>query len=367
MVGTGKINSLQQHQLSQQLDQNQQRDEQKRKNFFNRLRQNENSPSDTVSTNNTIPESSTQTQVGGDQFAEFKNDSSSPSTNEQCVKTIVERLETINTTIAPIVPRIIESKCIEKLAAPTEAVTESHAPTKHPVITVNNSIAVSEATTVAADKEQVVPSKPKVDPVVVKPAANAATKSTSPEQLKVTKVRRNRNVDLALSTVVTTANSSLPLKNVTVKSATSQSLNRPLKDPKETMKENFHSKPILTTFSQQHQLKQQSRQLNPIEESIKSTKDNVLTVINTEGTTTAKGSSDGDLKGQQKLLKWCSLSGTFDEKHYVTNDSKLKQKKIYDEMEFEEFEVYDAANKVENSNVATSNSNECYDSLNSNK
>lgn len=59
-----------------------------------------------------------------------------------------------------------------------------------------------------------------------------------------------------------------------------------------------------------------------------------------------------------KLVNW-SITGAipnkFDEKQYIANDHKLKEKKKYDEMEFEEFEVFDP------------NKSECYDSLNSNK
>uniref|UniRef100_A0A1B0CX85 Uncharacterized protein n=2 Tax=Lutzomyia longipalpis TaxID=7200 RepID=A0A1B0CX85_LUTLO len=51
-----------------------------------------------------------------------------------------------------------------------------------------------------------------------------------------------------------------------------------------------------------------------------------------------------------KMVKWGTLN-KFDEKNYVTNDTKLKHKKKYDEMEFEEFEVLDP-------------NGECYDSLN---
>uniref|UniRef100_A0A1B0CX86 Uncharacterized protein n=1 Tax=Lutzomyia longipalpis TaxID=7200 RepID=A0A1B0CX86_LUTLO len=54
---------------------------------------------------------------------------------------------------------------------------------------------------------------------------------------------------------------------------------------------------------------------------------------------------------QNKMVKWGTLN-KFDEKNYVTNDTKLKHKKKYDEMEFEEFEVLDP-------------NGECYDSLNS--
>lgn len=53
-----------------------------------------------------------------------------------------------------------------------------------------------------------------------------------------------------------------------------------------------------------------------------------------------------------RLIKWESVNSKFDEKFFIANDQKLKQQKKYDEMDFEEFEVYDPRN-------------ECYDSLNS--
>lgn len=378
LVGTGKINSLQQHQqMNQQIRQNMQRDDDKRHSILHRLRQSSAEQTDGHDGKPILVpnEPKSSTDFVSNEFATPQENGS-----EKCVKQIIERLETTAAAQQSNAngPRIIDSKCVEKGQAedpcgPSQQKYVGHTGSKQvllskngenqpdlPVVTVNNSISI--AGTVAPTGE---PAKISI-PVKTRTESNyAAVKDVLEQKLKLQqmsaqqqalttakpKVVRNRNVDLALSIVSQKTNKS---------SATTDETSRPhavqFKDAKVSIKEKETPRPVLTTFSQQHQrLNQQKlKRINSKDRRAKSTPGELTEKNKCETNGEADGNNNNSDDAGQKMIKWGALNAKFDEKFYVTNDTKLKQKKIYDEMEFEEFEVYETVN-------------ECYDSLNSNK
>lgn len=381
LVGTGKINSLQQHQqMNQQIRQNMQRDDDKRHSILYRLRQSSAEQTDGHDGEPMlVPDEQKSKSKGGIDAASNEFATPQDNGNEKCVKQIIERLETTAAARQTSAngPRIIDSKCVEKVqgddhSGPMQSKhvgnigskqllcnKEGEDPSDSPVVTVNNSISI--AGTEAPNEE---PIKTTI-PVKARPESNyAAVKDVLEQKLKLQqkcaqqtaltatakpKVVRNRNVDLALSIV----------SQKTTKGPTKDETSRPLamqfKDAKVSIEEKEEQRPVLTTFSQQHQrLKQQKlKRSNSKNGRAKSTPGELSEKGADQRKCQTNGEADGNTRNNedagQKMIKW----GTFDEKFYVTNDTKLKQK-IYDEMEFEEFEVYETVN-------------ECYDSLNSSK
>lgn len=460
LVGTGKINSLQQHQqMHQQISQNLQRDEEKRRSILHRLQeqqQQQQSPNGASNHEDTNDSSKTTNAENGNSKKNHQDASSgtprTTPTGEKCVKQIVERLETTRSgagatktsavasrqtngakSNATGPPRIIDSKCIEKkssferssrppkpLVINTSKVTKEQqqqqkppeSRSESPLVTVNNSISIAGGAAVAGETEVTTSTAPEDANRTKKPESIYATakelleqkqaqRHAATQQQAKTKVVRNRNVDLALSIAKNQKNatdkkevSSQPPSGVNAKKLPAQV----------TTTTNGEQRPHLTTFSQQHnQLKRQkdkrvltkditSRNGKP--EKVSSTLSEVLydklpPVLEQVSTTQMPDSPDQDeaqhrhLQQQQqqgcidgqKMIKWGSLNATqkFDEKFYVSNDAKLRQRKVYDEMEFEEFEVYDtataaaAAAAAASATTTTTPVNECYDSLNSNK
>lgn len=431
LVGTGKINSLQQHQqMHQQISQNMRRDEEKRRSILHRLQEQQpqhqqQQPMSIVhegeDTSLQMSTECPETAAEGDAAPGSNN---SP-TGEKCVKQIVERLETTRGSAATVAtvtrppqtngatgnasvpPRIIDSKCIEKYESQSSssssaasvgqrtkpprqlvinpsavvAATEVNR-AESPVITVNNSISIADSASSGAaksHKESIYATAKELLEQKQKLLDAQQQQSGTPQSPK-TKVVRNRNVDLALSIVKnqksggapTTVNGSPASKEAAAK--------------QESVKTVAQQKPILTTFSQQHQLKQQkdnkrasvtslsSSKSNNSQDSLKNGKTGERTSPPVVGVSDKSGEAVG-VNEDQKMVKWGSLNGTaaavakFDEKFYVSNDAKLQQKKVYDDMEFEEFEVYDTATAGTTTAAAAAagNNNECYDSLNSNK
>lgn len=235
---------------------------------------------------------------------------------EESVRSLVNRLETgkINQTT---VPRIIESKCIEKMdrekslepvtinsqliEAKNERVGTVDLITQ---VTVNNHISIAKA----------------VGNVQFTAVIDNNNKS---------KVCRNKNVDLAFST---NKSGTKHLQNIENNENTNN-----FNDVKDTLlqkiEENENEK-----FNK-NKMFEKSIQVK----LTKCTESNNNTFLDAE-----RNVSDVN---SPRMVKWESLS-KFDDKFYVTNDVKLKDKTKYDEMEFEEFEVLDPHS-------------ECYDSLNS--
>lgn len=474
LVGTGKINSLQQHQqMHQQISQNMQRDDEKRRSILGRLQHS------TTSTTSNPPLSSTtgsKSPTSTNKKAAIKKGpltkSSDPETAEataakaaieKCVKQIVERLETTRSAAAVTSarqtsganpsngPRIIDSKCIEKLSG--EELSSSSAnngqqkPPKliinnitatacagvtdgggcglradSPVVTVNNSISIPDNVAEEKTRDESEPSiknnvKIRQESIyaaakeILEQKQQLQQKTAAQQQTGKTKVVRNRNVDLALSIVKNQKNVA-PSNVAAIKEERVVATNGGVqfKDAKESLKASSSSsspadkqkqqqqRPLLTTFSQQHSLLKQQKDKRMDPKKVNSGKqEKVVTPAGGVGrqeeqqqkknkkveeqkqpeavvtSSAANGvGEDSATKDGQRMIKWSSLNAKFDEKFYVSNDAKLKQKKIYDEMEFEEFQVYDttvaqggaAASQATTGGAVAS---ECYDSLNSNK
>lgn len=336
------------------------------------------------------------------------------SANEKCVKEIIELLETTNAASrqtsanSPSSPanstgmRAVEPKSTEKCttapAMPNTATGDTLSACSHakivgnlvrsaknvnatvendcgadmPVITVNNTISIAGA---AATEDLPVAHKPGNEENRQESVYAAAKDAIQQQQQKIatqlakTKVVRNRNVDLALE-IVKGQQQRIEKDGQNNTHVTNGVLIRDAKDALKEATENV--RPILTTFSQQHdKLKGVSRK----EKKNKKNRPLINGSMAGENKTIKEEVAD-DIENSnhttdsQRMVKWSSINTTFDEKFYVTNDMKLKQKKIYDEMEFEEFEVCDPITGASTGGGAGSTpvvASDCYDSLNSNK
>ncbi|XP_059614463.1 protein javelin isoform X2 [Phlebotomus argentipes] len=264
---------------------------------------------------------------------------------EQSVRTIVERLETGTIHQKPV-PRIIESKCIEKI--------DENKSQDGTTMTINNQLTEGKGGDHRLGPVEL------ITQVTVNNHISFCTPAAKEAATK-TKVCRNKNVDLAFS--MSNNHKSQPTPKPTkdkenhAKKA-SQSLEnlvngrsteQTFRDIKGHLSESGKAK---ITYRQQksHSIDSETHS-TPV---MRRFSDHILYDKNSadkapESTPTQ---SLGNLQQTPgKMVKWGTLN-KFDEKNYVTNDVKLKQKKKYDEMEFEEFEVLDP-------------NGECYDSLNS--
>lgn len=274
---------------------------------------------------------------------------------EESVRTMVNRLETgaIN---QKEFPRIIESKCIEKIVDPNKIIeTEQLIDTS---VSINNQMIDEQQSRLGpVDILRQVTVNNHINftpPVVVGDTVKAATTTTTSmtqrnqkhqnnhltETLRTNKVPRNRNVDLAFA------------------------MNKTAKEKSDEMKKVITNEVLLEPDENQQVNKTSFRNAKNL---LNETKDNetqmLIQVCSTKreiGVTVASNTTEGQEQQQQQstqsprqLVKLNTLS-QFDEKNYVANDVKLKQKPKYDEIEFEEFQVYDPNNA----------NNECYDSLN---
>lgn len=327
-----------------------------------------------------------------------EGDGDSEGLGEKCVRTIVEQLE-IHKGVQKAVPRIIESKCIEKTTSQEAGLNvvssilkavevtvnsqsvsplEDKPQMKTPPVTVNNHISFYETnksntnspnSSNTIEASGTVAEKNANEAAVAAKAAEATKAEAAKNQSR--KVCRNKNVDLAftisnngpaLSVIGSNNKKGGEGGMVVVKKEDQNGPKATFKSVKESIAES--PEPVITSFLLQGQNnKTDSAAVKLVTPENKS--------VDLEGLVDENNRSPGGLlrrfsdnirlnqkagteqpKEEGNLIKWTSLS-KFDEKFYVTNDVKLKHKKKYDEMEFEEFEVYDP-------------NNECYDSLNSN-
>lgn len=308
---------------------------------------------------------------------------------EESVRTLVSRLEYGAINQKPV-PRIIESKCIEKIGDQVKTASQqeqspltlsntthntsivdlANEPSLKPVadiiaqVTVNNHISFVAA-----------PMNTNPTPVVGKIMKPALTRTASQPQnsttqtKSITKVGRNRNVDLAYTSATTkSTTSTIPQKHNSI----SQQINA-----------EKNAKNLLNHISETHAMDPPPSMVStkkPSSTIAVTAQPPLNTTVhhatNPKGqqpkldtsaappaptTTALETTEDGNALLAPRLVKWNTLSW-FDEKNYVTNDVKLKAKPKYDEIEFEEFEVYDPNNPASNNS-----GNECYDSLNSSK
>lgn len=213
-------------------------------------------------------------------------------TAEESVRELVNRLEVVTTNQTNI-PRIIESKCIEKVNLPIPD-----------ELTINNQYFDTKSNV----------SDP-ADSITHVTVNNHITLKTPNKN----KLQRNKNVDLAY-------------QNGKVMSS------KPVKEMENIVKQNLDKSN--QSPSANHQTFEEAKEM------FSTAFDNISKV---------EDRLKDELVGHptnNRLVKWESINTKFDEKFFIANDLKLKEQKKYDEMEFEEFEVYDPRH-------------ECYDSLNS--
>lgn len=311
----------------------------------------------------------------------IQNRSSSPQPDaEESVRTLVSRLE-IGAINQKSMPRIIESKCIEKM---TDSIKTPDQQEQH-VLTVNNHSPVKDdprlrpvdiLTQVTVNNHISYSSPAQLNPhaiIAVQPQPPLPSTDTN----RLNKVGRNRNVDLAFNSMnKSVKTSSLLQSEVTQPSAksiiipaTATTTTKTIATsaaPKASERESQHASLINSAVSTTY-LKNAKNLLNHNSDAAATTQPPTMV-----STRRDSGNNNGDSTNHSnrndtadnieaagnpvgpRLVKWNTLS-KFDEKNYVTNDVKLKQKPKYDDIEFEEFEVFDPNNPP---------NTECYDSLN---
>lgn len=245
----------------------------------------------------------------------FNEDKKDLNEQEETVKDMVNRLEMKN--VAPTKPRIIESKCIEKATkdlGPKVTINHSFEQVKsHPSenVTVNNHM-ISMSKTLQPDESD-----------------TASLKS---------KVVRNKNVDSALETVMKRNDN---LKNLKPSWGDTENL---------ALKESFRELPELSHIRQSKwgsTCKMESVEMVKNQDKINNCALIKCYPKTESATKSAQKSTTGAEEKSIKMVNWSTVGNTLG-KEYIANDSSLVQAKIYDEMEFEEFEVigehYDSLN-----------------------
>lgn len=218
--------------------------------------------------------------------------------HEESVKDIVSRIETKKTAVASK-PRIIESRCIEKTS---KELTINHQSFEK--ANLDNVVTVNNHTNSGSSGD----SLPPQDDGVAK-----------------AKVVRNKNVDLAMASVAKRNEMRNP------KAGSGDAENLAPKDPqtKSSSKWSSSASKMESAEMVKHQdkinNKSHSRADAPPKSAQKSTDEKPI-----------------------KMVNWSTVGVSLG-KEYIANDRNLIQTKIYDEMEFEEFEVmgeqhYDSLN-----------------------
>lgn len=289
-----------------------------------------------------------------------RNNSVSNLDHEESVRTIIRRIES-NSFNLKKVPRIIESKCIEKTAA-------NDSKSKHvqfqfgkdaEAILANQAVTTSST---AAATPTTIPPTTKVDRlgpaeilsqvsvnnhinsingsgigVAAVAAAAAAAALADKPPFKTNMLSRNRNVDLALELS---------------KNQNKIAISKLSKDKANGIKKNgagdtIDTTPTKTTNGSPTKASNAPKAKIIDNESLQTMMDDLSaaiakTEINHQNNGTGPGTGGNTKVIQQvpKLTKWDTLTA-FDEKNYIANDISLKQKPKYDDIEFEEFEVID--------------------------
>lgn len=230
--------------------------------------------------------------------------------HEETVKDMVSKLESKNAVVVPSKPRIIESKCIEKVAKE-----------------------LSPKATVTATASDRVVTSPSESSVTVNSHTNSGSSHPHDDaEAKQTKVVRNKNVDLALASVTRRHEH---LKNPKASSGDTENLAQ-----KESLNEMPAKWSSICKMESVEMVKNQDKMNvrptnqsdSPLPPALKSAQ---------------KSTANGDEK-HVKMVNWSTVGSPLG-KEYIANDRNLIQTKVYDEMEFEEFEVmgeqhYDSLN-----------------------
>ncbi|XP_053666870.1 protein javelin [Anopheles marshallii] len=315
---------------------------------------------------------------------------------EESVRDMVSRLESGNATLATRTankPRIIESRCIEKYE-PEPAITINNQTTVEgahatdrkspsaPVepVTVNNHINVVQPVTANGTVPQPPPipgpllippllrgGPAKSLPVCETPTATASPTTVATSMERPPKVCRNKNVDLAFAATMkqlvglngngTVRQPSAVKKSPSQVSVTMESnTHDQQQSPPESAPTSAASVTKTVTFNFTNG-SPETVATNGAEEPHHTNGAPAQTVDHSENLRPSAIAEQrkADELTSPKLVNWSSI-GRFDERQYFANDRKLIEKRKYDDMEFEEFEVLDP-------NAPPSS--EHYDSLNS--
>lgn len=292
---------------------------------------------------------------------------------EESVRDLVSRLEN-NTISVRSKPRIIESKCIEKT-------DESKA---EPAITINS---LSTEVTTAALKNALV-EQPPTQPDTPSAVVTVNNHSVVPGQLMIPpllkgqkstehqstadrppKVCRNKNVDLAFAATINKAvnKPDKEKQNLARRSSLATNSSVDTVDSLDTAPSSAASTGKTVTFNFQDQPKNgagDDDDENNNEKAKPNNRGEVEQRENLKPSVIAEQRKSDELTSP-KLVNWSSIGkGSFDERQYFANDKKLIEKRKYDEMEFEEFEVLDPNAPVVQQQQQQSTTGECYDSLN---
>lgn len=241
----------------------------------------------------------TGTHLDENQFN--RNNSVSNLENEESVRTIIRRIES-NSFNSNKVPRIIESRCIEKSNDPKS---------KHIQFQFGkdaNSILANQLKGDRLGPLQIL-SQVSVNNHINN--INAATANANDKPLKSNIIPRNKNVDLALELSKNPGQG----KNLVIKMS---------KDKTNGLSEN------------------DDKIANPPKTKLID-KDGMQSIMDDLNATIAKAHENHIASGKAnhqipKLVKWDTITA-YDEKNYIANDVSLKQKPKYDEIEFESYEV----------------------------
>lgn len=248
---------------------------------------------------------------------------------EESVRNLINRLETgaVNQSNAP---KIIESKCIEKF---TDINCQLNP------VTINNQL-------IAAKAEELI----KVGEIITQVTVNNHLNFGELSNAKSIKMTAKTSSEIGTKPIITKAITKSAKDNENI---VKQSQEKTIQTNKTTHHHQTfeEAKEMLTTAFkniERPELPVSAQQLQP---NIHQTNHNNNQSIELEKQTTAETQTTTTTNhvkttnSNQRTVRFMDMVPTlnpkFDEKFYVANDVKLKEQKKYDEMEFEEFEVFD--------------------------
>lgn len=248
--------------------------------------------------------------------------------HEDTVKTIIRRIES-NSINEKKVPRIIESKCIEKVNGSASDLTKSKQ--KLQSQSKESLSSLSKSTDRLGPME--ILSQVSVNNHINfhNFPSNGVDKSAS-KSCNI--MPRNKNVDLALeiNNKGHATKVSKELANKTTKKAVCTASTENL------TKQPADSKGIKSIPTTNGRMSKQELQDKIIKDNHKAIMQDICKKVARAGDEEENHTNDND---KPRLVKWDTLS-SFDERNYFANDVSLKQKPKYDEIEFEEFEVIES-------------------------
>ena len=276
---------------------------------------------------------------------------------EETVRDMIYKLEGKNVSL-PTKPRIIESKCIEKIPNVSNdgssGNNQMHLETK--VEHLQHNIIESEIAERLLLEDNIKTNKTVNNHISVINAAQQhnSTDTRKELQTKSMKIVRNINVDLALP-LLTNATNNKPIKdreNLARKASLSPLLKA---SSKENINENTDNNEFKLT--KWHSIgKLESIEMVKNQDKRNQANDTSLMNINKNNNNenannkmpppALKSSNSPSANKTTKMVNWSTV-GKLD-KEYIANDRRLIETKKYDEMEFEQFEVlgehYDSLN-----------------------